>query len=241
MSVDAYGPSSQTLTFLDTEDTDLIGADTQGSECDFTDFTIPSQTQASQHDHGGPQVNRIQITRRFEQSRSLNFWITKFQINGISGKSSSSIASKIASATTALGELQFEEDDEEFYNSKELPDYACKYCGIHEPNCVVMCNLCKKWFCNGRGNTSGSHIINHLVRIHVRFDLYSKFIGLIFRLGQSTRRLHSIRMDRWVKLSWNVTAVVSVMYLCWVLYLLRQIRWWFCCVDNHVLHRTHWR
>jgi regulator of nonsense transcripts 1 len=23
---------------------------------------------------------------------------------------------------------------------------------------------CRKWFCNGRGNTSGSHIINHLVR-----------------------------------------------------------------------------
>lgn len=61
MSVDAYGPSSQTLTFLDTEDTDLIGADTQGSECDFTDFTIPSQTQTSQHDHGGPQISGIQV------------------------------------------------------------------------------------------------------------------------------------------------------------------------------------
>ncbi|KAF5270389.1 hypothetical protein FQR65_LT05577 [Abscondita terminalis] len=144
MSVDAYGPSSQTLTFLDTEEADLIGADTQGSECDFTDFTIPSQTQASQHDHAGPQVTGIQI-------------------NGVPHKTSN-IVSKISSATTALGELQFEEDDEEFYNSKELPDYACKYCGIHEPNCVVMCNLCKKWFCNGRGNTSGSHIINHLVR-----------------------------------------------------------------------------
>ena len=50
MSVDAYGPSSQTLTFLDTEESDLIGGDTQGSEFDFTDFTVPSQTQASQHD-----------------------------------------------------------------------------------------------------------------------------------------------------------------------------------------------
>lgn len=84
------------------------------------------------------------------------------QINGVSGKSGTSVGNKISAATAALGELQFEEEDEEFY-SKELPDYACKYCGIHEPNCVVMCNLCKKWFCNGRGNTSGSHIINHLV------------------------------------------------------------------------------
>lgn len=45
MSVEAYGPSSQTLTFLDTEENELLGADTQGSEYDFTDFTLPSQTQ----------------------------------------------------------------------------------------------------------------------------------------------------------------------------------------------------
>ncbi len=30
----------------------------------------------------------------------------------------------------------------------------------------MRCNFagCRKWFCNGRGNTSGSHIVNHLVR-----------------------------------------------------------------------------
>lgn len=62
MSVDAYGPSSQTLTFLDTEESDLIGADTQGSDCDFTDFTLPSQTQASQLDLGGPQASGLQVS-----------------------------------------------------------------------------------------------------------------------------------------------------------------------------------
>lgn len=53
MSVDTYGPSSQTLTFLDTEEHDLIGADTQGTDFEFRDFTLPSQsqTQASQLDH----------------------------------------------------------------------------------------------------------------------------------------------------------------------------------------------
>ena len=60
MSVDTYGPSSQTLTFLDTEEADLIGADTQGSDFDFVDFTLPSQTQsqtqASQLDQGQSQV-----------------------------------------------------------------------------------------------------------------------------------------------------------------------------------------
>lgn len=60
MSVDAYGPS-ETLTFLDTEEADLIGADTQGSDCDFTDFTIPSQTQASQLDYSGGQASGIQV------------------------------------------------------------------------------------------------------------------------------------------------------------------------------------
>jgi len=57
MSVDAYGPSSQqTLTFLDTEgeagDLHGMGADTQGSDYDFAEFTLPSQTQSSQLDGG---------------------------------------------------------------------------------------------------------------------------------------------------------------------------------------------
>ncbi len=45
------GTSSQ-LTFLDTDDL-IIGADTQATDFDFRDFTIPSQsqTQASQSDH----------------------------------------------------------------------------------------------------------------------------------------------------------------------------------------------
>jgi regulator of nonsense transcripts 1 len=38
------------------------------------------------------------------------------------------------------------------------------YCGIHSPSSVVKCLPCGKWFCSARGNTSSSHIINHLVR-----------------------------------------------------------------------------
>lgn len=145
MSVDAYGPSSQTLTFLDTEEGELLGADTQGSEFDFNDFTIPSQsqTQASQIDAGQSQA-------------------TQNQINGDSKPNGLEI--NVAITTQKLGELQFEEEEDDSYYNKELPAYACKYCGIHDPSCVVLCNVCKKWFCNGRGNTSGSHIINHLVR-----------------------------------------------------------------------------
>ncbi len=61
-----------------------------------------------------------------------------------------------------------EEDEEEEGRGgqQEAANYhfACKYCGIHDPAAVVQCLVCSKWFCNGRGNTSGAHIVNHLVR-----------------------------------------------------------------------------
>ena len=56
-----------------------------------------------------------------------------------------------------------DEDDAEYVET-QLPDHACSYCGIHDPASVVLCASTKKWFCNSRGNTSGSHIINHLIR-----------------------------------------------------------------------------
>eukprot|EP00667_Euglena_gracilis_P001144 EG_transcript_1144 len=57
-------------------------------------------------------------------------------------------------------------DDDIDGPDRTLPEWACMYCGIHDPACVVRCNVsgCKKWFCNSRGRTSGSHIINHLIR-----------------------------------------------------------------------------
>ncbi|KRX44379.1 Regulator of nonsense transcripts 1 [Trichinella sp. T6] len=56
-----------------------------------------------------------------------------------------------------------------------LPEHACRYCGYHEPSSVVLCNYCKKWFCNGRlTNSAGSHIITHLVRSrHKEVTLHS--------------------------------------------------------------------
>lgn len=52
------------------------------------------------------------------------------------------------------------------YNFYSFLKKYFRYCGVHSPASVVRCNFpsCKKWFCNGRGNTSGSHIITHLVR-----------------------------------------------------------------------------
>ncbi len=57
--------------------------------------------------------------------------------------------------TRDLNALNFEEDEEEMYNIIDLPKHACAYCGIHDPASVLLCNQHKKWFCNGRGNTSG--------------------------------------------------------------------------------------
>ena len=45
MSEDTFNGSSQPLSFLEPEENDMLGADTQGSEFDFTDFTVPSQSQ----------------------------------------------------------------------------------------------------------------------------------------------------------------------------------------------------
>ncbi|KAG1666725.1 Regulator of nonsense transcripts 1 [Nymphon striatum] len=143
MNQDAYEPSSQTLTFLDTEEGEFIGADTQGSQYDFTDFTLPSQTQASQFD-GQSHAHILQS-----------------QVNGTLPNDTEQDINAISKVDR---ELTFEEDEEDQFYLKDLPQHACKYCCIHDPGCVVMCNVCRKWFCNGRGNTSGSHIINHLVR-----------------------------------------------------------------------------
>lgn len=155
MSVDAYGPSSQTLTFLDTEENDLIGADTQASDFDYRDLTLASQTQASQLE-GGLGASGGISSQTF--GRKLDLQSKLVTVNG-------------------SADLQFEEDDEDnaLCQLDVLPGHACKYCGIHDPGTVVKCNNCKKWFCNGRGSTSGSHIVNHLVRAkHREVTLHSE-------------------------------------------------------------------
>lgn len=51
------------------------------------------------------------------------------------------------------------------FDFKNLPSHACKYCGIHDPGCVVRCSGCNRWFCNGKApGNAGSHIVQHLVR-----------------------------------------------------------------------------
>ncbi|KAF4014329.1 hypothetical protein G4228_006232 [Cervus hanglu yarkandensis] len=160
MSVEAYGPSSQTLTFLDTEEAELLGADTQGSEFEFTDFTLPSQTQTPPGGPGGGGAGAPVGAGPGAAAGQLDA-----QVGGPEGiLQNGAVDDSVAKTSQLLAELNFEEDEEDTYYTKDLPVHACSYCGIHDPACVVYCNTSKKWFCNGRGNTSGSHIVNHLVR-----------------------------------------------------------------------------
>uniref|UniRef100_M1D7W2 Low-level beta-amylase 1 n=1 Tax=Solanum tuberosum TaxID=4113 RepID=M1D7W2_SOLTU len=96
--------------------------------------------------------------------------------------SSSNQASVVDALAAGMSGLNFEEtgDDEGFeYGKGDFGvEHACKYCGVANPACVVRCNVpsCRKWFCNSRGNTSGSHIVNHLVckrrYVHFNFSLF---------------------------------------------------------------------
>jgi regulator of nonsense transcripts 1 len=64
----------------------------------------------------------------------------------------------------------------------ELPAHACAYCGIHNAGSVVKCLACNKWFCSARGNSSSSHIINHLVRArHKEVQLHSNATAAVSR------------------------------------------------------------
>lgn len=60
------------------------------------------------------------------------------------------------------------EEDEDDVVDVALPEHACCYCGIHNENCVVKCQETNKWFCNGRGNSTTAHIVQHLVRSKAR-------------------------------------------------------------------------
>ena len=117
-TVDSYGPASQTLTFLDTEEADF-GADTQGSEYEFHDFTVPSQTQtqsqASQPEGSQPLVNGNAVDKKEDLA------------NGpVAGSEDSKVDGGVSKVSNSLGELNFEEDEDETFYTKDLPAYACR-------------------------------------------------------------------------------------------------------------------
>eukprot|EP00890_Picochlorum_soloecismus_P003014 jgi/Picsp_1/3713/NSC_06549-R1_regulator of nonsense transcripts 1 len=64
-------------------------------------------------------------------------------------------------------------DDGEFVD-KELPDWACSYCGIYDPATVAKCIASGKWFCNGRTLGKISCIVHHALKSRCReFSLHT--------------------------------------------------------------------
>jgi len=81
-----------------------------------------------------------------------------------------------ATGTAGGGTSYGDDDDDEsvltddggyidHYDESNLPPYACRYCGIHDPASVARCVDSNKWFCNAVGaGGGGSHLVHHLVR-----------------------------------------------------------------------------
>ncbi|XP_012486781.1 regulator of nonsense transcripts 1 homolog isoform X1 [Gossypium raimondii] len=88
--------------------------------------------------------------------------------NNNSNSCSGTVVDALATGISGLNfeETAGDEDDGYEYGKGDSVEHSCRYCGVSNPACVVRCNVpsCRKWFCNSRGNTSGSHVVNHLVR-----------------------------------------------------------------------------
>lgn len=78
-----------------------------------------------------------------------------------------------------LEDLEDDETGEGAFRSA-LPEHACAYCGIHSVSSVVKCVTCDKWFCNSRGKSSSSHIINHLVRARHKVRITNDLLLFFF-------------------------------------------------------------
>lgn len=94
---------------------------------------------------------------------------TKGGRSGSGGGNSSQMVDALAAGMSGLNFEDTGDDDNYEYGKGDFTEHACRYCGVSNPACVVRCNVpsCRKWFCNSRGNTSGSHIVNHLVSFFV--------------------------------------------------------------------------
>lgn len=129
----SYGPASQTLTFLETEEADF-GADTQGSEFEFNEFTLPSQTQtqsqASQLDqasqpllNGFPENSTTISLKKGGQEHELLIRKHDKDKKEVKEKDEESVVKDLSKG---VEDLNFEEDEEENFADKELPPHACR-------------------------------------------------------------------------------------------------------------------
>lgn len=143
----------------------LEGASGYSVDLDDSSSLHSSVLPSDEHAHDG---NNNYAQARTDVIDELNF--ENLAISGLDGHNGTTMHDPLADqeAQAAANVANLYEDDFDGMlddlNREELPPHACSYCGIHNPACVVKCLICNKWFCNSRGSTSGSHIVNHLVR-----------------------------------------------------------------------------
>jgi regulator of nonsense transcripts 1 len=155
----ASQPQGDAFTFLE--------FNTQGDDYDYLEFTELSQpAHPLVWNNASPDLaTSVSSSEPNDFAMGVLESVASADAGASNGKSQ---AAAISSLMTGLSDLRFDEtgdEDVHEYAKRDLPEHACKYCGIHNPSCIVRCNVpsCRKWFCNSRGNTSGSHIVNHLV------------------------------------------------------------------------------
>ncbi|XP_012829085.1 PREDICTED: regulator of nonsense transcripts 1 homolog [Erythranthe guttata] len=146
---------------------------TQGEEDfdypEFQELSQPIRSSTSAWPTPSDSISPAEAPSSSEPSQSA----TKPRGGGTGGANNNNNSKEtgvVEALAAGMSGLNFEDtggDDEVFdYGKGDFTEHACRYCGVTNPACVVRCNVpsCRKWFCNSRGNTSGSHIVNHLVR-----------------------------------------------------------------------------
>lgn len=152
---------------------------TQGEEdfdyAEFQELSQPIRSSTSAWPTPSDSISAAEAPQSSEASHSTGKTrgggggMSSIGGNNNSSNSSNKETGVVEALAAGMSGLNFEDtgaDDEVFeYGKGDFTEHACRYCGVTNPACVVRCNVpsCRKWFCNSRGNTSGSHIVNHLV------------------------------------------------------------------------------
>ncbi|TQD86327.1 hypothetical protein C1H46_028085 [Malus baccata] len=151
---------------------------TQGEDLDYPEFRDPirspvawptasdSLSEPTDRDRGGGGDHQPDASPVSAAPGSA----TKARAGGSGSKAGNNQVVDVP--TAGMSVLNFEDtgdDDNYEFGKGDFTEHACRYCGVSNPACVVRCNVpsCRKWFCNSRGNTSGSHIVNHLWKVLV--------------------------------------------------------------------------
>lgn len=82
------------------------------------------------------------------------------------------------------------------YNFLYLPNYACQYCGIHDPNCIVQCAdiNCNRWFCNTKYRSDKhSHIMMHVQKS--RHFSIRDYNGSLFECECREKNIYKLKKD----------------------------------------------